>query len=963
MPKAAPIQTSFARGIQGALLDGNILAPARDQSYSDSQNLIPIKQGPVVRRGGTKWVGEVFDTSEEVIIKGFNRNSSESYVAEFTDLRVLFYKDEAPVTLLPVAITSITASTNLITTATSHGLSTGSSDQFIVADSLEPTINGRRLKVRTAPSGTTLTVNDMNGDQVLFGTDRGAGGTTAEIYKINSNLADYSFLNPSGYDPVQSQAIDIQPVNDTLFITHPSEVMQSLNRGTTDTDWSFTNIEFKDGPYLPLDTDGGTITLSAGSGTVTCTLTATNGIFLSTDTSGTGGTGLSTAHRQIRLRDGSSGDNDAWVWATIEGFTSSKVVSITIQEGGSLTDFTDITDFRLGLFHSGATSIPGEPAKVISDANKANPCVVEIIGHGLSFGEIIKIDNVQGMTELNGSAYIVTIIDVDNVSLQDLSSTTIDSTGFSTYTVDTFADATLAWMNLPRHSTIVEDRIALDGPIENPDRVAFSVTGGYSPRVIRFDPTEVADGTVTADLGFTPILGGSDVSFIKWMRPTKFGLAIGTSTGEGIIQASTQGEGLTPANATYKENSTSGSSFAPPIALSGAILFIQRAGRRLHEYGYIFDQDRHKSTDMSALAYELTLGGVKQLAWQQEPNNVLWVLRTDGVLLGFTYDREEGILGWHKHVIGGTDAVVKSIAVIPSADGFSDTLWMVVSRIINSNTVQSVEYMTNPYTSDVDAEDAYHLDAGRTYNGDEFAMSAATQAEPVVITTATHSRAIGEYIHIKDVVGMTELNGNTYQITAVTATTMTLAHLNGADLDGTGFTAYTSGGTATHSLTTIQNLHHLEGETVSLLVDAKTHPDLTVQSGAITLTSPVSGHTISVGLANPWFLKTLRLEAGSADGTAQGKTKRIHRLVVRLKDSLGFKYGPNEDKQDDHPFDNLLTLDTATGLHTGDIVLDWNGGYESVGSDSTSEMFFSGNTPFPVQIQALMAQVNTQDSR
>lgn len=81
----------------------------------------------------------------------------------------------------------------------------------------------------------------------------------------------------------------------------------------------------------------------------------------------------------------------------------------------------------------------------------------------------------------------------------------------------------------------------------------------------------------------------------------------------------------------------------------------------------------------------------------------------------------------------------------------------------------------------------------------QFAISAATQASPVVLTTAAHGITVGETarVRVTKVAGMTELNDvtrNPYLATAVTTTTVSLQDLDGNDIDGTGFTAYTSGG-------------------------------------------------------------------------------------------------------------------------------------------------------------------------
>lgn len=81
-------------------------------------------------------------------------------------------------------------------------------------------------------------------------------------------------------------------------------------------------------------------------------------------------------------------------------------------------------------------------------------------------------------------------------------------------------------------------------------------------------------------------------------------------------------------------------------------------------------------------------------------------------------------------------------------------------------------------------------------------ISAATKANPVVITTsAPHDFEEGAHVTISGVSGMTEVNSGEYIARNVTSTTFELWTLAETPVDGTGFTTYTSGGTATISVT------------------------------------------------------------------------------------------------------------------------------------------------------------------
>ena len=74
-------------------------------------------------------------------------------------------------------------------------------------------------------------------------------------------------------------------------------------------------------------------------------------------------------------------------------------------------------------------------------------------------------------------------------------------------------------------------------------------------------------------------------------------------------------------------------------------------------------------------------------------------------------------------------------------------------------------------------------------------ITGATAANPCVLTvTAKLNQFVaGQQVKISGVVGMTQLNGNTYTITAATSTTLTL------NVDSSAFTAYSSAGLATQA--------------------------------------------------------------------------------------------------------------------------------------------------------------------
>ena len=76
------------------------------------------------------------------------------------------------------------------------------------------------------------------------------------------------------------------------------------------------------------------------------------------------------------------------------------------------------------------------------------------------------------------------------------------------------------------------------------------------------------------------------------------------------------------------------------------------------------------------------------------------------------------------------------------------------------------------------------------------AITDITQADPGVVTTGTHGYANGDHVYIQAVVGMTEVNNRTVIVSGSTSTTFQLVDLDGNNIDTTGYTAYSSAGTA-----------------------------------------------------------------------------------------------------------------------------------------------------------------------
>jgi len=365
----------------------------------------------------------------------------------------------------------------------------------------------------------------------------------------------------------------------------------------------------------------------------------------------------------------------------------------------------------------------------------------------------------------------------------------------------------------PRTVSFYEQRLFFAGTSAKPQTIWGSKTASYE---------DIRTGT-NADDALEYAIATNKVNVIRWLQPSR-DLIVGTGGGEFKVGRPT-GEPLTPSNVMVTQQTTYGSWTIPPVQIGNAILFTQRARRKVREFSYQYQSDGYIAPDMTLLAEHITTGYLKDMDYQQEPDSIVWSCTSTGKLLSMTYERPEDVVAWAEHEIGGTDVEVESVAVITNAT--QDQLWVSVKRTVNGSTVRYIEY--------IDPE--LNVDSGITG----------------IVSTAT---------------------------------------------------------------TSVSGLSHLEGETVKIVINDAVFPDATVSSGAISISVP-TGWTnvpIEVGLGYTSTLKTMRVEAGSQAGKAQGLKKRWNEVKVRLLNTTGVKING-----DQLPFRTSSTpMSSGIGLFTGD---------------------------------------------
>ena len=555
-----------------------------------------------------------------------------------------------------------------------------------------------------------------------------------------------------------------------------------------------------------------------------------------------------------------------------------------------------------------------------------------------------------------------TVVTVEILEDMGSSSASID------WSLGAFSDTT----GHPSCVTFFEQRLVFAATLNNPQTVYFSKSGDYENMDANIG------GTIADDDAIIYTIASNQVNAIRFMTATRT-LIIGTAGGEFAVSGGGADNAITPTNILIKKQSNHGAANIDAISVGNATLFLQRARRKIRELAYNFDVDGYVAPDMTILAEHITEGGLTQVAYQQEPNQIIYATREDGELVGLTYQREQQVTAWHRHIFGGRFGIatitVSDYANISTGTKLTLTKSDGTTVDFNSTTgtagTNEFKTQTNNDTTATNLKNAINAHANFT----------ATVSSAVVTVTETAHEATG-YLTIKsfdktrltatsegkavvDSVAVIPTDDKEYQTWIIVkrtingATKRYVEYLNELDFDETDNTSFNFLDSALSysgsAVTNLSGLSHLEGQVVSILADGATHPNETVSSGAITLDR--SAKDVKIGLAFTSLLQTMRIDAGSQDGTSQGKTKRIYDITVRMFETIGIEVGPDLSEMERIPFRTSANLmDEGIPPFTGDKEVEFRGNYETDGF-----IFVRQTQPLPFTILSLYPRLVTND--
>lgn len=477
---------------------------------------------------------------------------------------------------------------------------------------------------------------------------------TAQAYVVEVGELYMRFFLPSGLPIETSPGVPLELVSpytetmlseleyvqgaDTMFLFHPSVPVHRLRR-VTNTAWTLAPAPFVTTPF-------------AETG-IKFTTSAT----LSDPTVGTGRTFTSSVSAFLAADVGRQITSAGGI-AEITAVTSATVATVEVVvafASGSVTEW----DMTLSPQAANTPQAKDPVGKVITlTLDKAGWRAADV-------GKYVKIN--EGLVLITSFTSATVVKGTIKAAMTSAVAASANSWTLESSVWD-------AVNGYPATGTLYEQRLACAGSPQYPQTVWLSRTGEYLNFELGTKDDDAMSFTVASD----------QINPVQHLGQIKVLIAL-TYGGEFSLYGGVE-KPITPTNIQVKNQSVYGCNKVRPVRIGNELYFVQRAGRKLRAMAYKYDSDAYGSPDMSVLSEHCTESGIVSMAYQQEPESILFMVRADGVLATMTVDRDQDVVGWARQM---TDGAFESVASIPTLDG--DQIFAVVRRTINGNTVRYVE--------------------------------------------------------------------------------------------------------------------------------------------------------------------------------------------------------------------------------------------------------------------------------
>lgn len=654
------------------------------------ENMIPLIHGPVTCRPGTKYIADVDDHDVKSRMVPFIFSATIAYELEFSDQIINVYFNGS-------AVDTDIATPYLEADLFQLQVKQSADVMWIVHPSYAP----RKLSRVSATEFTLATITFDKGpfierNDIAEDDDVTIAVTGTTIATATAGAAGAGELTITTTTDTSSQF----PVNGRFYITGSTGNDSAYTVKTAS--WTTPTLTLVPNEAVADDTDNGQIMVDGG----TVTLTASSATFV-TGTSGHTGALFKITHKRLKTVTKGTATGTGVIGEAIDvkgnwTFTTTGNWDATV-EIQRLEDGTNWETFR--TYISTMTAGQGSFNAQKSDVEEAD---------GVQY-RINVTSYTDGTVEAN---FIVDESTQDSIFRISATASTISATATA---VVAAPDNTAAkrwaegsWSAVrgyPSAVTFHDERIGYGFSDSDQQNIWLSETG-------RFEDFEA--GLKDAD-AFTLTLPTADRG--RWLGSLEI-LAAGTSGGEWRIRATTLDAKLTPKNWEMKEQSTRGSANIQAIEVNEAIIFIDFVARKIREFTFSDPKQKYVSPDLTALAENITSGGITSLAVQKNPDSIIWfTIANSPYLISMTYEREQNVVAFAEHPLGG-DGIAESVCVTPSTA--EDVITLTVRRTINGSTVRFIEEMQpRDWGSTTSAADSFFVDAGVVDTGGDTTIEVA----------------------------------------------------------------------------------------------------------------------------------------------------------------------------------------------------------------------------------------------
>lgn len=834
---------------------------------SKMENFLPTVQGPIIRRGGTYFTEPVKNMSNRTWLLPFLYNQTNSYTLEFGDKYIRFYTNRGVVSDVTKNITAIAQANPAVITSTAHGFSNGDTVQLnaIVGMTM---LNSHFYTVDNATTNT-FTLIDIFGATVnsLAYSAYISGGTASRIYQIATpyNVADLT-------DNKGRCTLTFAQSNAVLYMASTTGLypLQQLSR-FGNTNWTMVQSPIKNGPFQPINSDQ----------TQNVYVTPT-----STTISGAADNGAGLVRLTVGATTGLANGNTVEINAVGGTIEANGVWAISIFDA---THIDLIGSKFANAYTSGGTLLGGEGTAISIISN--SPIFADVGADELFYIGSPITDNLPqwnvGIAVTQGARYQSGV----NTYVALNSATTGGNTPIHTQGArydGAQASAGVQWLyedsgyGVIQLSAIASDTNA-SGFVQvmTPNSVTGNATPSYFwahgifgskqgyPEVVTLFRDRLGmikgiqlTGSVSDDfLNFSPKIGGivtADSSFVitlptanqsMWMNAQN-DLQIGTTGEELLVNEIDSSKAIGPSNIKARRQTSHGSVRCDSVPIEFVNMFANKSGQQLRQQVYSWQILGYLAKDMTLFGEHIPKGPDGKQGIVQ----MAWAQDPDALLWNNTTDGRLCCFTYHSEqevIAWHNHPLGGSCANAPLAEkGYTNAV------------IESVCAIPSP---DGTCDDLW-LIVRRTINGQDVRYVEYMQQ---YFTDVPQNQADAYYVDC----------GLTYTGTPA-------KQVFGYD--------------------------HLKGQTVDVLVNGGTHPQVMVANdGSVTLQSKPSGDsmTLQIGLHCPARFISMKPEGGTQAGTAQILKKKISSLGLRLLNSLGIRYG---DPQQDETSFNDINFRTVT---------------------------------------------------